>query len=345
MTEIPSTVIRFEPTAPPPPPSAEPAPETISDAAPPASETSDADSAPEGAAGKDKPRVEPPTAEETTMLREARKRLEKVTRREVENGKRHESLTQREAALADGAKRNEARAAQLEEAAKLIDADPIAYLTKHKGWREEDIARRFLGDGKPSPQEADHRREEAFRLELGKRDESIARLEKLLEEHVVRPRQADEAKATEAKTIADYKGFVTQQAAKYPSLSRALAADAESVMGLVDATALQVIQANQRPNDRDAFWHLVAERVNTRLAKISGSPLEPTAADADTKGTESQGRQGQEADSKVAPTLSGKGSAQRATMSVEDLFELQHKDPAAFRKLTLERARKAKSAG
>ena len=285
-----------------------------------------------------KEEAEKGTPSDNAYRRELKARDARITRREIENGKRHETLTAKE-------RQAEARLKAIEEREKLLDEDPLAYATKHKGWREEDLARRFLNGAKPSKQEIDYREQQARAAELEKRDKEIAELRKMLEDNVVAPRKAEAQRAQVDQLKRDYTRFATvDNATKYPALARAILNDAEGAFDIIDATALQLRQAGEQRNG-PPFWHAIAERIDARLAKILGAHAGAPAADAATKGSEKTGQKGQEADPKTAPTLSGKGAAERATIvQGEDLLAEELEDPIAFRKKLIAAAKKARTA-
>jgi hypothetical protein len=342
--EIPSTPIKVD--LPPPAADVEPAPESTVAAAPP-------DAAADADAGST-PAKKPAADAETAYMRELKRRDAKVTRRERENGDRHAAITAREEAAKAREAAQAEREARLAERERLIDEDPIGYAEKFRGIPEEDIARRILNGRKPSQQELERRAKAERDGETSALKAQIAELQKMIDEAVIAPRRAE----AQQRSAADARAAFTKHASdatKYPALARAIAAGADETLDLGDAIAAQVIAdvnagrapaiAGTREQQIAELHRRVAERMNARLAKISGGPSAAAAPSGDTKGTEKPGQQGQEADPKVAPTLSGKGASQRAAIpKSDDIVLLEQEDPEAARKQAISAARKAKTA-
>lgn len=343
--EIPSTPIKVD--LPPEPTNVEPAAEpSVTSTPPDVAADPDAGSTPEG--GEKKPE-KPATDAETAYMRTLRKRDDKITRRERENGERHATLTSREEAVKSKESSFAEREAKLIEREKLIDEDPLAYASKHKGWREEDLARRFLNGAKPSTQELEHRAKQERDAETGALKTQIDELKKMLDEAVIAPKRAEAQKQSDAKHRADYVK-VASDATKYPSLANAIARDPEGTTDLAESIATKVIaDANagrtQPLRSIPELHHRISVELNARFAKILGAPTAPAAPTGDTKGTEKPGQQGQEADPKVAPTLSGKGASQRTTIAKsDDIVALEIEDPERARKEAIAAIKKAKAA-
>lgn len=327
-------------TAPPAPTTSTPeaAPSPAPEVAPPTHP--DAEGGPASGVEGEKP-AKPATDAETSYMRELRKRDGKLTRREVENGKRHEELSARERTVQEHHGRLSAREQAIADREKLLEEDPLGYAVKHKGYREEDLARRFLNGAKPSQQEVEHRREASEKADREKLQKELDELR----EAVTKPQREAAQRQQIEQLKTGYKAFIEQNAARLPALHSTMGKDAESAFEMVDAIALQLRQNGRGPrDDRDMprFWNDVAEKCNAHFAKITGVTT-PPAGDTATQGSEKTGQPGQEPTAtKPAPTLSGKGSAQRASITnEEDLLAEQLENPRASRKRAIDAAKAA----
>lgn len=352
--EVVTTIVG--PSSPAPATSAEPSSVVApADSAPPPADagdgTTEADSAPEAeakdpkAAKADKDEALP-SEKESAYGRVLRKREQKLIRREQENGTRHATLTAREAELQNTHAGIETRAKALAAEEALASEDPIAWLAK-RGIREEDIARRVLGGGKPHEEELRYKAAQQQSAKEKALEDKLEALARKLEENVEKPRQAEAQKAAAAKLRTDYAAFTETQAATFPHVARAMKGDPEETFAAVDAIASRVLAETggkdsaefQRRFPRGAgLWEEVTRRHNAYLARISGAVSAPPAAEADTKGPVKLGQKGQAANDDNAPTLSGKGSSARATIADDEVVDLDE-DPKVARKKAIGRIR------
>jgi hypothetical protein len=136
-----------------------------------AAEPQEASAAPDGAPAEAKADEEkPPEGPAATGWARVAKKEKKLVERERAIKAQSEKTEQALAQI-------NARMAELDAREKALDADPLAYLQK-RGVTFDDLARRVIGDGKVSPEEAQRRgmtAQEARLKEIADRQERIER--------------------------------------------------------------------------------------------------------------------------------------------------------------------------
>lgn len=323
-----------------PPASPEPAADSTTSTAPPVEPVSASDSEPAAADAKEppKPPTEPATDKETAYGRAVRKREVALVQERTRFQAERAAVESEKTAIAK-------ERAEAQRLIALAKEDPLRFAQEHAGYRDEDIARRFLNNGKPAPQELEARRDAEIKAALKERDDRIEALQKTIEEHVVAPRRQQQAQEVATKTKADFTGFAASAATKFPHAAAMFAKDADDALDEANEIAVAMRASGPVPQDRDAFWEKVLERQNARAAKRAGASA-PAASQGATKGLEKQGQQGTPADggtnaSTTAPTLTGKGASQRGTIPREDDPLLDVIDPKAGRARTEKAIEKA----
>lgn len=330
-------------------PSAEPGADTSS-AAPPVDVASVPDSAPAAdVAAPDKAKSDPKdvaTDRESAYGRELRKREAKLIERQRRFGESESAFKAREAKVEAGEKAHAAREAAIAERERLLEEDPLGYATKHKGYRDEDLARRFLG-GKASEQELAHRKEQ----EREARDKALQseidslKADRAAERKAVEDAQkAETDRAASTKVKADFASFVKTHASKYPAAAKAIESSAEDAIDDCNAIALQMMQSGAKPGT--VTWSQILDRYNGKLLKLTGQA--PAASQGATKTDEKPPQQDQLGDAgntgTTAPTLTGKAASQRQTIAKADDPLLDVLDPEAGRRRTMRVIEEAEAA-
>lgn len=133
------------------------------------------------------------TKEEEAPAGPAAKGWAKVRKKEERILRKEKELNQRNTQIEEAIKTLNARASKIEAAEKALDDDFVGVLTK-RGITFDDIARRFLADGKVSPEEAARRGGEQKSGEVEELKKSVTELKSYIE------------KQNEERFISDYKG-------------------------------------------------------------------------------------------------------------------------------------------
>jgi hypothetical protein len=310
------------------------APVVSTEAAPPATAegVTGAAGAPESAADGATGATGPARDQETALYRAARQK-------EVQNVQREQRLAQTRAQIEAREKAIAAKEQAIAEREHLLDEDPLAYATKHKGYRDEDLARRFLGNGKPSPQEEQARAEAKHAAELKELRDRLDAREKAETEQ----RQSQERTAHETRVRADFTAYAETKASVFPRAASMLKADADETIFQVNAIAGRHIERGDARRGQP-LWEAALGHYDSHLAKL-GATVAVTPGKPGTQGSEKPGQPGQQADDETAPTLNGKGAAKRSTVpKSDDLLALELSDPAAAKQAVIEEIRKAKKA-
>lgn len=283
----------------------------------------------------------PATEKETAYGRQLRRREAELVARQSRFAGERTTVAGEKAAIAKDRAAIESAKAELETLKKELHDDPLAFAVKHKGWREEDLARRFLGGNKPSAQEAEQRREQTFRDELAARDAQIAAVQAKVDAREKAEQEAAQKAQSDAKNaevIANFTAHATKLAATCPLAAKAITADPEEAIPACNVLAQRLRAANPTLSGAP-LWTAVLTHYNAHLAKISGVTPAPTQGSESTKKTEKPGAQVNSADAAksgtTAPTLTGKKAAERSVIATEDdPLMLQLTDPKAYRELT-----------
>jgi hypothetical protein len=282
----------------------------------------------EGATGATGPAKD----QESALYRAARAKEAQNVAREQRLAATRSQVEAREKAIA-------AKEAALAERERLLDEDPLGYATKHKGYRDEDLARRFLGNGKPSPQEEQARAETKQRAELKELRDRLDAREKAETEQ----RQVAERTAHETRVRADFSAFAEAKAGTFPRAAAMLKADADETIFQVNAIAGRLIERGDARRGQP-LWEAALGHYDSHLSKLGGT-VATAPGEPGTQGSDKPGQPGQKAIDETAPTLTGKGAAKRSTVpKADDPLALELMDPQAAKAHVVEEIRKAKKA-
>ena len=284
------------------------------------------------------------TEKETAYGRAVRKREVELVARQQRFSQEKATIEREKAAVAKDRVAIEADRTQVTSLISEAKADPFAFLAKHAGIREDDLARRWINGGRPTPQEEARKAEEARQAELKKTSEEIAELRTRLEREdkaKAEAAQKAETEARNAKIVSDFAAHSTKLADRFPLAARAIAVDQAEAISDCNLLAMRMIESPAEKRRGPELWTAVLERYNAKLVKLSGgSPAAPQGSEA-TKKTEKPGAQVSSADAansgKNAPTLTGKGASQRSVIIKDDDPLLDILDPQKGR----ERAERA----
>jgi hypothetical protein len=302
--------------------------------APPVVGATGAGSGPEGAMGATAAEGATGTKgdQESVIYRAARRKEAENVQREQRFAQTRAQADAREKAIAD-------REKAFAEREKLFDEDPLAYAVKHKGYRDEDLARRFLGDGKPSPQEQEARREAKHAAEMKELRDRIDARDKA-------EREQGEARARsehETKVRTDFAAFTEGKATVFPRAAAMLKADADETVFQVNSIAQRLIERGDARRG-PPLWEAALGHYDSHLSKLGGT-VTAAGEQSSTQGSEKPGQPGHKAESETAPTLSGKSAAKRSTVpNTSDPLALELSDPEASRQHVIGEIRKRRAA-
>jgi hypothetical protein len=292
-----------------------------------------------GATGAAESATGPKGDQESALYRAARQKEAKLVAREQRFATERAQFASERAQADARDKATAAREAAMAERERLLDEDPLAYATKHKGYRDEDLARRFLGNGKPSPQEEQARAEAKHQAELKELRDRIDAREKAENEQ----KQAADRTAYETRIRSEFSAFTESKASTFPRAHAMLKADADETISQVDAIAARLIARGDARRGQP-LWEAALGHYDSHLSKLSGT-VATSSGKPGTQGSEKPGQPGHEAADETAPTLSGKGAAKRSTVpKTDDPLALELTDPQAAKAAVVEEIRKAKKA-
>jgi hypothetical protein len=265
---------------------------------------------------------------ETAYGRQLRAREAKLVERQQRHAAERAAAEARDAAIAAREKAIAEREAELE-------ADPLAYATKRKGWRDEDLARRFLNNGKPSPQEVEARRQ----AEL---DDLKARIDKR-EKAEAEAKAATETQARIERAQNDFKTHTTSKAADFPRVAALMSKKPAETLEWADQIAGRLLASGYKPVSQTEFWNEVLRRYDSHLADAGATgEVKPVSPPVESPKLGQQESPAAETD--PAPTLSGKGAAKRSSVpKADDLLALELSDPEAAREALIAKAKEAKA--
>jgi hypothetical protein len=237
--------------------------------------------------------------------------------REVETTRGQLASQQRELATAQQ---------QVRDILEYSQRDPIAFLEKVHGISAEDLGRRILNGGKPSP-------EEEQRRGAGRVERLEAQVKQLLDEKA----EGQKRQAAEQANAAERADFVRKVRGSAPlaEMVKRLGTDDEILDEAYTAAHAIHRKTGRTPSHEEVAREMLA-RYNKFAASDQGSG---TRTDQDTatadQGSEKVGAQGSSAEA-TAPAVTNRAAAKRASAPV-DLLALELKDPAAARKALLEK--------
>ena len=285
-----------------------------------------------GATGAAEGATGPKTDQESALYRAARAKEAQNVAREQRLAQTRAQVEAREKAIAE-------REKAFAERERLLEEDPLGYATKHKGYRDEDLARRFLGNGKASPEEERARADAARSAEIKDLRDKLEAREKREEAE----RQAAEQTAHQSRVRTEFSAFAEAKAGTFPRAVAMLKADADETLFQVNAIAQRLIERGDGRRGQP-LWEAALGHYDSHLSKLGGTVVTPPGTPG-TQGSEKPGQPGQTAADETAPTLSGKGAAKRSTVpKTDDPLALELADPQAAKAAVLDEIRKAKKA-